>query len=216
MNPAIATFCWLLLSITCTFLPAPAEQAASDAKKEIIGTIERLNPRFDVLVPKDAQLEKIADGFIWTEGAVWYKPGRCLLFSDIPNNVVIKWEPGQGASEFLKPSGYTGAKPRGGKPGDEPGSNGLAIDAQGRLYLCEHGDRRVTRIEKDGKKTVLADNYTGKKLNSPNDLALHPNGDIYFTDPPYGLAKGDKRELDFTGVFRISGKDHTISLVSKS
>ena len=92
----------------------------------------------------------------------------------------------------------------------------MFADAQGRLYLCEHGDRRVTRIEKDGKKTVLADNYMGKKLNSPNDLALHPNGDVYFTDPPYGLAKGDKRELDFTGVFRISGKDGKLSLVSKN
>jgi gluconolactonase len=89
------------------------------------------------------------------------------------------------------------------------------FDAQGRLTLCEHGDRRVTRIEKDGTKTVLADNYLGKRLNSPNDLALHPNGDVYFTDPPYGLAKGAKRELDFTGVFRISAKDGKISLVSR-
>jgi gluconolactonase len=184
--------------------------------KQIIGAIQRLDPRFDKLIPKDAQLEKIAEGFIWTEGAVWSKPGKCLLFSDIPNNVVIKWEPGKGTSEYLKPSGYTGVKPRGGKAGDEPGSNGLFVDSQGRLYLCEHGDRRVTRIEKDGKKTVLADNYMGKKLNSPNDLALHPNGDVYFTDPPYGLAKGDKRELDFTGVFRIGGKDGKLSLVSKS
>jgi gluconolactonase len=192
------------------------QSTANGETKAIIGTIERLDPRFDKLIPKDAQLEKIAEGFIWTEGAVWYKPGKCLLFSDIPNNVVIKWEPGKGVSEYLKPSGYTGVKPRGGKPGDEPGSNGLFVDALGRLHLCEHGDRRVTRIEKDGKKTILADNYMGKKLNSPNDLALHPNGDVYFTDPPYGLAKGDKRELDFTGVFRISGKNGAVSLVSKS
>ena len=192
------------------------QSATKGETKAIIGAIERLDPRFDKLIPKDAQLDKIAEGYIWTEGAAWYKPGKCLLFSDIPNNVVIKWEPGKGASEYLKPSGYTGVKPRGGKPGDEPGSNGLFVDLQGRLHLCEHGDRRVTRIEKDGKKTVLADNYMGKKLNSPNDLALHPNGDVYFTDPPYGLAKGDQRELDFTGVFRISGKDGTVSLVSKS
>lgn len=199
-----------------TFAQEQKQPDKEGAAKAIIGTVERLDPRFDLLVPKDAQLEKIADGFIWTEGAVWYKPGKCLLFSDIPNNVVIKWQEGQGTSEFLKPSGYTGDKPRGGKAGDEPGSNGLFVDAQGRLHLCEHGDRRVTRIEKDGKKTVLADKYMGKRLNSPNDLALHPNGDVYFTDPPYGLAKGDKRELEFTGVFRISGKDGTLSLVSKS
>jgi gluconolactonase len=193
----------------------PQYQASAQDKKDIIGTIERLDPRFDKLVPKDAQLEKIAEGFIWTEGAAWNKAGNFLVFSDIPNNVVVQWKAGAGTSVFLKPSGYTGTKPRGGKAGDEPGSNGLMFDAQGRLYLCEHGDRRVTRIEKDGKKTVLADNYMGKKLNSPNDLAIHPNGDVYFTDPPYGLDKGAKRELDFTGVFRISAKDGTLSLVSK-
>lgn len=183
--------------------------------QETIGTIERLDPRFDKLVPKDAKLEKIAEGFIWTEGVTWSKAGKFILFSDIPNNVVMKWQEGAGASEFLKPSGYTGKTPRGGRPGDEPGSNGLMFDAQGRLHLCEHGDRRVTRIDKNGKKTVLADNYEGKRLNSPNDLAIHPNGDIYFTDPPYGLAKGEKREIDFLGVYRISGKDGKVTLVSK-
>src|ERR1700719_1445136 len=130
--------------------PAAAQDQKPDKKvqkKEVIGTIERLDPRFDMLVPKDAQLEKIAEGFIWTEGAVWFKAQKCLLFSDIPNNVVIRWKEGEGTSEFLKPSGYTGAKPRGGKAGDEPGSNGLHVDPQGRLNLCEHGHRHVTRIE---------------------------------------------------------------------
>jgi gluconolactonase len=216
MKRTISIVAYLVSGMIVSALWSSAVAQEAKQGKEVIGTVERLDPRFDKLIPKDAQLEKIADGYFWTEGAVWYKPGKCLLFSDIPNNVVIKWEPGKGAAEYLKPSGYTGAKPRGGKPGDEPGSNGLAVDAQGRLHLCEHGDRRVTRLEKDGKKTVLADNYLGKKLNSPNDLALHPNGDVYFTDPPYGLAKGDKRELDFSGVFRISGKDGTVSLVSKS
>src|ERR1700733_7554698 len=199
---------------------APAQEQKqpgnNDGKKEIIGTIERIDPRFDQLVPKDAQLEKIAEGFIWTEGAVWYKAGKCLLFSDIPNNVVIQWQEGKGTSEFLKPSGYTGGQPRGGKAGDEPGSNGLSVDSQGRLHLCEHGDRRVTRIEKDGKKTVLADHYLGKRLNSPNDLALRPNGDVYFTDPPYGMDKGTKSELGFNGVFRINAKDGSLSLVAKN
>src|SRR6516164_3944585 len=120
---------------------SPAQEQKKPSKKEIIGTIERLDPRFDQLVPKDAQLEKIAEGFIWTEGAAWNKAGKFLVFSDIPNNVVVKWQEGAGTSQFLKPSGYTGAKPRGGKAGDEPGSNGLMFDAQGRLYLCEHGDR---------------------------------------------------------------------------
>jgi gluconolactonase len=194
----------------------PTEQSKTvQDNKNVIGTIERLDPRFDALVPKGAWLEKIAEGFIWTEGAVWDKASKHLLFSDIPNNVVIKWRQGEGTSAYLKPSGYTGTKPRGGKAGDEPGSNGLMFDGQGRLTLCEHGDRRVTRINMDGTKTVLADNYMGKRLNSPNDLAIHPNGDVYFTDPPYGMDKGAKRELDFTGVLCIRAKDGTLSLVSK-
>lgn len=201
--------------LLCIALVAIVAAPAAAQEKKMIGMVERLDPRFDTLVPKDAQLEQIADGFIWTEGAVWYKPQKCLLFSDIPNNVVVRWKQGEGTSVFLKPSGYTGDTPRGGKPGDEPGSNGLNVDAQGRLHLCEHGDRRVTRIEKDGKKTVLADRFMGKRLNSPNDLAIHPSGDVYFTDPPYGLAKGAVRELDFTGVYRIHAKDGSLSLVSR-
>ncbi len=208
----------LALAVTCAGMQAGMADDKSPGKgekKEIIGTVERLDARFDKLVPADAQLEKIADGFIWTEGAVWSKQTNRLLFSDIPNNVVMQWRPSGGTSVYLKPSGYTGAKPRGGKAGDEPGSNGLMFDNQGRLVLCEHGDRRVARIEADSNKTVLAESYFGKRLNSPNDLAIHPNGDIYFTDPPYGLEKGAKRELDFTGVFRIAAKDGKLSLVSK-
>jgi gluconolactonase len=159
---------------------------------------------FAKLLDKDAKVETIARGFIWTEGVAWNKEGKFLVFSDIPHNVVHKWVEGGKLSVFVKPSGYTGKTPRGGKPGDEPGSNGLRFDAEGRLTLCEHGDRRVTRIEKDGTKTVLADKYDGKRFNSPNDLVYHSNGDLYFTDPPYGLPKGadDKsREMDYCGVY---------------
>ena len=202
-------------SLVALSAPCAVAQQKRKSEKKIIGTIQRLDPRFDELVPKGAQLEQISEGYIWTEGPVWYKPGKCLLFSDIPNNVIVKWQPGAGASVFLKPSGYTGTRPRGGKAGDEPGSNGLMLDNQQRLVLCEHGDRRVTRIEKDGSKTVLCDKYRGKRLNSPNDLTIHPNGDIYFTDPSYGLAKWAKRELDFEGVFRIRAKDGKVSLVAK-
>jgi gluconolactonase len=179
--------------------------------------IVRLDPRLDKLLPKDATVETIARGFIWTEGPAWNKEGKFLVFSDIPHNVVHKWQEGKGISDFVKPSGYTGKTPRGGKPGDEPGSNGLLFDAEGRLTLCEHGDRRVTRIEKDGKKTVLADNYMGKKLNSPNDLVYHTNGDLYFTDPPYGLLKREKDpalELDFFGVYLFK-KDGKLVLLTK-
>jgi gluconolactonase len=172
---------------------------------------------FAKLLDKDAKVETIARGFIWSEGVAWNKEGKFLVFSDIPNNVVNKWVEGGKVSVFVKPSGYTGKTPRGGKPGDEPGSNGLRFDAEGRLTLCEHGDRRVTRIEKDGTKTVLADKYDGKRFNSPNDLVYHSNGDLYFTDPPYGLPKGadDKsREMDYCGVY-LRKKDGKLILLTK-
>ena len=168
------------------------------------GKIVRLDPRLDRLVPRDATLEKLADGFGWVEGPVWNRKAGYLLFSDIPKNSVFKWQEGAGVSLFLKPSGYTGTAPFRGR---EPGSNGLTFDTEGRLVLCEHGDRRVARLEKNGRKTTLADRYNGKRLNSPNDLVFKSNGDLYFTDPPFGLARvfdDPNKELDFSGVYRLS------------
>jgi len=172
-------------------------------KPASLGGLDRKDPKFDEIIPKDAKIELLAGGFKWTEGPVWVKDGGYLLFSDIPNNVVRKWSPKDGLKEFLKPSGYTGSAKF---DGGEPGSNGLAIDKSGSLILCQHGDRRVARLTKDGKFETLADKYMGKRFNSPNDLVYHPNGDLYFTDPPYGLPKWDKdpaRELDFQGVYRL-------------
>jgi gluconolactonase len=213
-------FLWLVTVLAAGLAPAWGEQGVVvlvGNNPKTLGTIERLDPAIDKLIPKDAKLEILASGFIWTEGPVWIKDnGGFLAFSDIPNNVVNKWD-GKQITEYVKPSGYTGQKPRGGKAGDEPGSNGLMLDAQGRLTLCEHGDRRVTRIEKNGKKTVLADKYMGKRLNSPNDLVYHSNGDLYFTDPPYGLEENFKdpaRELDFCGIYRVK-KDGTLTLLTK-
>lgn len=169
---------------------------------ETVGSIERLDPRVDALVPPDAAIEKLADGFDWSEGPVWVASERCLLFSDVPRNVVYRWKEGEGVSEHLKPSGATGAS----ASGREPGSNGLILDAEGRLVLCQHGDRCVGRIEKDGSRTVLADRYEGKRLNSPNDAVYGSGGDLYFTDPPYGLDglnADPAKELDFNGVFLL-------------
>lgn len=168
-----------------------------------LGGFDRKDPKFDEIIPKDAKIEVLAGGFKWTEGPVWVKDGGHLLFSDIPNNVVYKWSAKEGIKEFLKPSGYTGSAKF---TGHEPGSNGLAIDKGGSLILCQHGDRRVARLTKDGKFETLADKYMGKRLNSPNDLVFHPNGDLYFTDPPYGLPKNvndPAKELDFQGVYRL-------------
>jgi gluconolactonase len=177
---------------------------AEEKKPEVLGKIERLDPKFDELVPKDAVIEVLAGGFRWSEGPVWVKDGGYLLFSDIPNNRVCKWSEKEGLKEnFLKPSGFTtNAK----FDGSEPGANGLALDKNGLLILCQHGDRRIARLEKDGKFTTLADKFQGKRFNSPNDLVYHANGDLYFTDPPYGLPKGmddPTKELDFQGVYRL-------------
>jgi gluconolactonase len=138
---------------------------------------------------------------------------KVLLFSDVPENTVFQWKEGAGVTQFLKPSGYTGSTPRGG----EPGSNGLLRDRMGRLVLCQHGDRRVARLELDGRFTTLADRYEGKRLNSPNDGAFKSNGDLYFTDPPYGLELNNmdpKKELPFNGVYRLS-TDGALTLLTK-
>lgn len=179
-----------------------------------IGQIHRLDPRLDQLLGKDARIEVLAAGFEWSEGPIWIKDGGYLLFSDIPRNSIMKWHEEEGVSLFLKPSGFTGV----GDYGKEPGSNGLTLDAIGRLVLCEHGDRRVSRLEKDGGKKTLVDNYQGKRLNSPNDVVFRANGDMYFTDPPYGLPKNwddPRRELDFCGVYRLA-KDGSLSVLTKT
>jgi gluconolactonase len=178
-----------------------------------VGKIERRDPRFDKLIPKDARLEQLAEGFKWAEGPVWVPKEGYLLFTDIPNNRVVKWQEGKGASTFLKPSGYTGKEPFTGK---EPGANGLALDSKGRLILCQHGDRRVVRFE-DKKFVTLVDRYLGKRLNSPNDLVFKSNGDLYFTDPPYGLPKNvedPNKELKFQGVYRLK-PDGKLTLLTK-
>lgn len=177
-----------------------AEQPSVTADVKIV----RVDPRFDQLFAPDAVIEKVVDGFTWVEGPVWERRGGYLLFSEIPSNSIYKWQEGSEPTLFLRPSGYTGSEPF---PGKEPGSNGLAFDPNGRLVMCEHGDRRITRLEADGSKTPLATRYEGKRLNSPNDLVFKSNGDLYFTDPPFGLPKSfddPAKELPFQGVYRLS------------
>ena len=178
-----------------------------------LGRIVESDPKLAEVLDKSAELEVLGSGFDWAEGPVWVRDGKYLLFSDIPPNKVVKWEEGKGISTFLQPSGYTGATDYGG----EPGSNGLLLDGQGRLVSCEHGDRRVSVMTKDGGKRTLVDNYEGKRLNSPNDAVYKSNGDLYFTDPPYGLPnryEDRRRELDWCGVYRLS-KDGKVTLLTK-
>ena len=179
----------------------------------VLGKIVRLDPALVQLLGNDAKLEVVSCCFDWSEGPTWDRKGGFVLFSDIPRNSVMKWKEGEGISLYLKPSGYTGSVPY----GKEPGSNGLLLDADGKLYSAEHGDRRISILYPDGGKRTLADNYQGKRLNSPNDLARHSSGAIYFTDPPYGLPENvnDKRkELDFQGVYRVT-PDGKLTLLTK-
>jgi gluconolactonase len=175
------------------------------AQKKSIGKLVIQNPQFLELIDTQEPIQILAEGFIWAEGPVWVKENGFLLFSDVPQNTIYKWEEGKGVAVFLSPSGYTGLLPY----SNEPGSNGLTIGNDGHLLACEHGDRRVSSmpLSGGGGKFTLADNFENKRFNSPNDLVQARNGDIYFTDPPYGLpaqAEDKSRELDFFGVYRIS------------
>lgn len=190
-----------------------ADSSAAVHKSNLAPRVVRLDTRLDQIVPKDAVLEKVAEGFDWAEGPVWNRAGKYLLFSDVPTNSIIKWKAGEGPSVYLKPSGYTGNEPFTGR---EPGSNGLTFDQEGRLVFCQHGDRRISRLEKDGSRTTLVENYQGKRLNSPNDLVYKSNGNLYFTDPPFGLPgtfNDPKKELAFQGVHRLS-RDGKLTLLT--
>jgi gluconolactonase len=175
--------------------------------------IQREDPALDAIIAPDAKIEKLAGGFLFTEGPVWVRDGGYLLFSDPNNNVIYRWSEEDGVSVYRTHSGYTGMNI--GEYG-QPGSNGLTLDAQGRLTINEHGNRRVTRLERNGQLTVLADRYQGKRLNSPNDLVYRSDGALYFTDPPFGLPKffeDPRKELSYSGVFcLIKGE---LKLVSK-
>jgi gluconolactonase len=187
--------------------------AQNETTYPTFGRVVREDPELDQLIPRDAKIEVLGCGFAWSEGPVWVKDGGFLLFSDIPRNSIMKWKEGDGITLWMKPSGYTGVS----EYSREPGSNGLALDRQGRLVLCEHGDRRVSRLEPNGGKKTLADSYMGKRFNSPNDVVVKSNGDIYFTDPPYGLPRGwndPSRELDFCGIYRIT-RDGGVTLLNK-
>jgi gluconolactonase len=181
-------------------------------------SIERLDPALDALIAPDARIEVLAEGYEWSEGPIWVKDGGYLLFSDVPKNVVHRWKEGEGARPYLTPSGYTSKEARTG----ETGSNGLTLDKDGRLVLAQHGDRRVARMDAPLSApkpafVTLADRFEGKRFNSPNDLVFKSNGDLYFTDPAYGMEKqwdDPRREMAYAGVFRRT-PDGTVTLLTK-
>jgi gluconolactonase len=175
--------------------------------------IQRLDAELDKIVSPGTQIEKLAGGFLFTEGPIWVREGGYLLFSDPNNNVIYRWSQDEGVSIYRTHSGYSGTDI--GEYG-QPGSNGLTLDGEGRLTINEHGNRRVTRLERNGQLTVLAERYHGKRLNSPNDLVYRSDGALYFTDPPFGLPKfynDPRKELPFSGVYCLIHGE--LKLVSK-
>jgi gluconolactonase len=187
-----------LLMVACSTAPPPAAE-----KPAAVGSIVRLDPAFDALVPQDAQIEKLAGGFTFIEAPLW-RPSGVLWFSDVVGNVVRQWAPDGKVTVILQPGGYDGnSLPAGGYIGP----NGMVNDKNGDVLLCQHGNRRIARITPDLKATTLVDKFEGKKLNSPNDLVFRSDGSLYFTDPPYGLPKADDdptKELKFNGVYRYA------------
>ncbi|MEO7989753.1 MAG: SMP-30/gluconolactonase/LRE family protein [Chryseolinea sp.] len=193
--------------------------SCSHKENKTIGSIERIDPALDAIIQNDPKVEVIADGFEWSEGPVWIKEQNMLLFSDVPTNTIYKWTAEKGKEIYLTPSGYTGTETH---YSNEPGSNGLTLNSEGKLVLCQHGDRRVALMDApltvpEAKFISLADNYQGKKLNSPNDAVFRSNGDLFLTDPPYGLPKQENdssREIPFQGVYKVS--KGVVSLVTDS
>ncbi len=206
-NPPV-NFIWIRSATLDFYQPAQAQVARAAG-----GKITRLSPALDQLVAKDAVIEKLAGGFEFVEGPVWNAEGGYLLFSDPNTNTIYRWSPDGQVSVYRTKSGYAGVD-----IGEyhQPGSNGLALDREGRVTIDQHGNRRVIRVERTGAVTVLADRYEGQRLNSPNDLVYRSDGSLYFTDPPFGLPKAFSdpgKETPWSGVYRL--KDGQLSLLTR-
>jgi gluconolactonase len=223
-NIAISiTFLAGILLWACAGKSAPDrdEGAPEPTSKEypVSGSVIRLHPEMDQIIPQGALPEIVAEGFDWSEGPLWLPDQKILIFSDIPKNSIYQWSESGGLKLYLKPAGYTGSIPRGG----ESGSNGLLLNPDGQLVLCQHGDRRMALMDAPLDQpapnyVTLADNWSGKKFNSPNDAVYNKKGDLYFTDPAYGLEQryqDPSREMDFTGVFRLSSGGSVSLLTDK-
>ena len=176
-----------------------------EAQKKTIGSVERLSAEIEQYIPQNAIIEILAEGFDWSEGPVWVEELGAVLFSDVPNNKIYQWDEKKGLQVFRNPSGFTNIVPN----SKEQGSNGLTLDANNKLIICMHGDRRIARLDDWNKNdfTTVVGEFEGKLFNSPNDLVYARNGDLYFTDPPYGFKNGDKdslKQIPFNGVYKLS------------
>jgi gluconolactonase len=200
-------YIWMRTATLDFYAPERA-RATTSAELEV----ERADLGLDSILGPDAELERVASGFVFTEGPVW-SPEGALLFSSPNTNVIYRWHPAGRVSIFRSKSGYSGVDIG---RFTQPGSNGLTFDPEGRLTLCQHGNRRVIRVEPHGNITVLADHFDGRRLNSPNDLVYSSDGTLFFTDPPFGLPgvfDDPDKELPFSGVF--AARDGDVSLVTE-
>ena len=183
--------------------PASGSAASPAGAPPGVGSIQRLDPAFDQMVPKDAVIEKLAGGFTFTEGPVWRPQDQALWFSDVVGNVVRQWSPSGDVKVLIEKAG---GDPGNVPPGGFVGPNGEVADKDGYVLICQHTARRIMRVGKDLQVTPLVERYNGKRFNSPNDLVYRSDGALYFTDPPYGLAKQDEdpaKEIPFNGVYRL-------------
>ena len=187
------------------------------AQYKTTGSIERLNSSLDKVIDIESKAEIIAEGFDWSEGPLWIAKYNMLLFSDVPKNTIYKWTAAKGTEVYLTPSGFSGTNSK----SKEPGSNGLLLDKNGNLVLCQHGNRQMARMEavlNDPKPvfSTLAGNYDGKKFSSPNDAVFSQSGELYFTDPPYGLPMQNDhdpaKEISFNGVYKVNKSGEVVLL----
>jgi gluconolactonase len=198
-------------------LLAAVMAGCSSSEYPTTGSVQGFDTRLDRIIAPGALPEILAEGFDWSEGPLWLPEQGKVIFSDVPTNSIFEWSEQEGLKLYLKPSGYTDTIPRGG----ETGSNGLLLDGEGRLVLCQHGDRRMARMmapldAPEARFETLAGSWGGKKFNSPNDAVFRSNGDLFFTDPAFGMEfryQDPRREMDFTGVFKV-GTDGSVTLLS--
>jgi gluconolactonase len=202
----------------CTLFLFFAINSTAQPPYKTIGVVERYDSAINKIIAPDAKAEIIAEGFNWSEGPLWVEKYHMLLVSDVPMNTVYKWTEAIGKEVYLRPSGYTESKPRGG----EIGSNGLLLDKKGNLVLCQDGNKRIARMDAplsspQPKFVSLADDYKGKHFSSPNDAAINSKGEIFFTDPPYGLpTRSDndpEKETPWNGVYKIKRNGEVILLI---
>ncbi len=202
-QPTMKNSFWLIL-FALAACSAPQSQVSLEQEVMTIGSVERLDTSINALIPADAKIEVLASGLEWAEGPLWLEEQQALIFTDVPTNKIWKWTEKDSLSLYLSPSGYLGDR----TDKREPGANGLALDAGGDLILCQHGERQVGKMLASlevpkSEFEALATGYEGKRFNSPNDLVFNSRGQLFFTDPPYGMDPWDEKQLDFQGVYRL-------------